>query len=291
MTPSPTPLAPGRHRDWLPPAGVRYVVCDVDGTLVGSDVLARPAVVEAVARAQDAGVRVGYATGRMRDAMAVLHDQLGAQGPHLLHNGAEVRAAGHTIAAWPLPDGAVRELLALVARRDDAYLEVYTESGYLASSLDERAAPHWELVGAPPRGVVTHADELDGTDVLKATFTAFDPAAVADLVDASEALGLSAGSASSPRTPHLAYVNVTHPDADKGRALVHAAGHLDVPLSQVVAIGDAANDLSMFAVAGTAIAMGQADVRVRDAAHLVAPPVDDDGVVAALDAIAGWQTR
>ena len=290
MTSSPAPLAAGRRGDWLPPAGVRYVVCDVDGTLVGPELLARPSVVDAVGRAQDAGVRVGYATGRMRDAMAVLHDQLGAQGPHLLHNGAEVRADGHTIASWPLPDGAVRELLALAARRDDAYLEIYTESGYLASSLDERAAPHWELVGAPPRGVITRAEELDGTVVLKATFTAFEPAATAELVAASEALGLSAGSATSPRTPDLAYVNVTHPQADKGRALVYAAGHLDVPLSQVVAVGDAANDLSMFAVAGTTIAMGQADAHVRDAAHLVVPPVDDDGVVAALDAIVDWQS-
>ena len=291
MTAPPAPLTAGRQRDWQPPPCVRYVVCDIDGTLVGPDLRARASVVDAVGRAQAAGVRVGYATGRMRDAVAGLHDQLGAQGPHLLHNGAEVRADGRTIAAWPLPEGAVDQLLAVAARRDDVYLEVYTESGYLASSLDPRAAPHWELVGAPPRGLVTHAGQLSGTPVLKATFTVFDPACVDDVVAVTEQLGLAAGPATSPRTPDLAYVNVTHPSADKGRALAYAAGHLDVPLSQVVAIGDAANDLSMFAVAGTAVAMGQADERVRDAAHLVAPAVDDDGVVVALDAIVAWQSR
>jgi hydroxymethylpyrimidine pyrophosphatase-like HAD family hydrolase len=102
-------------------------------------------------------------------------------------------------------------------------------------------------------------------------------------------VGLLAGAAGSPRTPELTYVNATHPDADKGRALVRAAEHLGVDLADVVAVGDAANDLSMLAVAGTAIAMGQAEAEVLDAAHLVVPDVDAHGVAVALDACLSWR--
>ncbi len=266
-----------------------YVVCDVDGTLVGPTVDASDEVVAAVRRAQAHGVRVGLATGRMRAALETLLAQLDATGPHVVHNGAEVRAEGATIAAWTLTDDQVDALLALARARDDTYLEIYTDERYHVSAWDQRARPHWELLGIEPSSVLTGAADLDGDPVRKATFAAFDPAAVEELVTAIEAAGLLAGAAGSPRTPGLTYVNATHADADKGRALAVAATHLGVGLDATVAIGDAANDLSMLAVAGTAVAMGQAPEPVIAAAHLVVPDVDGHGVAVALDAVRAWR--
>jgi Cof subfamily protein (haloacid dehalogenase superfamily) len=286
----PAGIEPGpRFDDWAPTRPA-YVVCDVDGTLIGPDELATAGVVAAVGRAARAGIAVGYATGRMRDAVAALHDQLGTPGPHVLHNGAEVRAAGATVHRWPLQPDQVDGLLAIAHVRTDAYVEIYTESGFVASARDERAAAHWDLLGAGPRQVITRAADLRGEAVLKATFAVFDPDAVDELVEAVAALGLSPGPAGSPRTPDLTYVNATHPDADKGRAVLRAAAHVDVPMSAVVAIGDAANDVSMLERVGTAIAMGQADAATRAAAHLLAPEVAADGAAVALDAVIGWQS-
>jgi Cof subfamily protein (haloacid dehalogenase superfamily) len=284
----PAGIEPGpRFADWAPTRPA-YVVCDVDGTLVGPDALASAGVVAAVGRAARAGLAVGYATGRMRDAVAALHEQLGTPGPHVLHNGAEIRSNGATVHRWPLNAKQVDGLLAIAHVRTDAYVEIYTESGFVASSRDERAAPHWELLGAGPRQVLNRASELRGEAVLKATFAAFTPRAVDELVEAVAALGLSPGPAGSPRTPGLIYVNATHPDADKGRAVLRAAAHVDVPVSSVVAIGDAANDVSMLERVGTAIAMGQADEATRAAAHLIAPEVMLDGAAVAIDAVIGW---
>lgn len=293
MTSTPPPALPAgiepgpRFADWAP-SRPDYVVCDVDGTLIGPDVLATAGVVAAVGRAARAGVRVGYATGRMRDAVAALHDQLGTPGPHVLHNGAEVRADGATVHRWTLDADQIDGLLAIAHVRGDAYVEIYTESGFVASSRDERAAPHWDLLGAGPRQVIARASQLRGAAVMKATFAAFEARAVDELVEAVAALGLSPGPAGSPRTPGLIYVNATHPDADKGRAVLRAAAHLDVPMSSVVAIGDAANDVSMLERVGTAIAMGQADEDTRAAAHLIAPDVTADGAAVAIDAIIAW---
>jgi Cof subfamily protein (haloacid dehalogenase superfamily) len=278
----------GRFADWRP-LRPRYVVCDVDGTLIGPHAHATEEVVDAVVRAQAAGVRVGFATGRMRDAVGPLATQLGAVGPHILHNGAEVRAEGHTIAAWTLSAAQVDALLALGRGRDDTYVEIYTEDRYVVGSWDERARPHWEILGREPDGLIAGADDLGGQAALKATFTVFEDTAMAPLLDGIAAIGLLAGPAGSPRTPQLHYVNATDPMADKGRALTAAAAHLGLELAAVGAVGDAHNDLSMLAVAGTAIAMGQADDEVRAAAHLVVPDVDAHGVAVALEGVIGWQ--
>jgi Cof subfamily protein (haloacid dehalogenase superfamily) len=289
----PTALPPGlrpggRVGEWSPRA-VDFVVCDVDGTLVGPHDHASAEVVDAVARAQAAGMRVGIATGRMRDAAGPLARQLGALGPHVFHNGAEVHADGATVATWTLEPEQIDALLAIANRHDGTYVEIYTDRGFSVSAWDERARPHWDILGSEPDRVIRAASELDGQPVLKATFALFDADLQATIEDAIGEVGLLAGAAGSPRTPELSYVNATHPRADKGNALTVAARHLGVELSRVAAIGDAANDLSMLAVAGTAIAMGQAPAAIQEVAHLVVPAVDDHGVAVALDALVTWR--
>ncbi len=278
-------LPGGRFADWRP-ATPAYVVCDVDGTLVGPAASASPGVAAAIARAQEHGLRVGFATGRMRQAVQPLWEQLRAVGPHVLHNGAEVRFEGHTIAAWPLTDDQLAAILA-IARRLDAYAELYVEDGFYVTAMVEAARAHWDILGHEPLGVVSAVDQVPGP-VLKATFAAFGTP-IDEIVAAIGDAGMRAGPAGSPLTPGIMYVNATHPDAGKGAAVTRAAAAIGVGLDATVAVGDATNDLPMLAVVGTAIAMGQAPDEVRDAAHLVVPGVDDDGVADALDACVGWR--
>jgi Cof subfamily protein (haloacid dehalogenase superfamily) len=287
----PEGVRPGGRFDAWDPAPISYVVCDVDGTLVGPSAHASDEVVAAVAHAQRSGVRVGFATGRMRGAVEPLYAQLRAHGPHVLHNGAEVRADGTTVARWTLTPGQVDALIALARTRDDAYIEIYTEEGYHTSSLDERAVPHWELLGGRPTSVVASAADLGEAPVLKATFAVFEPEGVAAVVDAVRELGLAAGPAGSPRTPGIIYCNATHPEADKGRALLRACDHLGIDPAACAAIGDADNDRPMLEIAGTAIAMGQADDELHRLAHLVVPDVDAHGVAVALELAVAHASR
>lgn len=284
----PAGLAPGGRFDEWQPTAISYVVCDVDGTLIGPAELATSEVVAAIGRAQQAGLRVGYATGRMRDGVRELQEQLGANGPHVLHNGAEVRHNGTTVARWALTHEQVDALLALARERDDLYLEVYGESGFHVSSLDERARPHWDLLRAEPLGVLERAADLGDTRVPKATFALFSDEALPWLEARLTTFDAEFGTASSPRTPGMVFTNVNQPGATKGAAIRAAAAHLSLELHQVAAIGDAGNDRSMLAVAGTAIAMGQAEPEIRAAAHLVTRSVDEDGVATALDALRTW---
>lgn len=284
----PAGLAPGGRFDGWRPRPVRYVVCDVDGTLIGPDELATPAVAAAIARAQRAGIHVGFATGRMRDGVSELQQQLGARGPHVLHNGAEVRADGATVASWTLTPEQIDALLALAHAHEDVYLEVYGESGFHVSARDERARPHWDLLRAEPLGVVRRAADLGDMAIPKATFAVFNDAALEWLQDRLASMDAEVGTAGSPRTPGLVFTNVNRPGTTKGAAIAAAADHLAIGTDEVAAIGDAGNDRSMLLVAGTAIAMGQAEPDIVAASHLVTRSVDEDGVATALDALIAW---
>ncbi len=282
----PLGLAPGGRIDEWRPAPPRLVVADVDGTLVGPQALMTPPVVAAIRRADEAGMRFGFATGRMRLAVEPLWEQVRSPGPHVIENGAQVRCDGRTIAKWPLDPDHLDAVLDLCGRAG-LYAEVYVEDGYYVTDRDPRAEPHWDLLGRPPIDTV---DALpDGAEVFKCTLALFNGTGDPDgIEDELRRAGLEAGGAGSPRTPDIHYVNANHPDADKGRALAAGASHVGVELNAVVAIGDGNNDRSMFEVAGTAIAMGQASSRLKAAAHLVAPHVDDDGAAAVLAACLTW---
>jgi hypothetical protein len=70
--------------------------------------------------------------------------------------------------------------------------------------------------------------------------------------------------------------------AGKAAALRMVAEHYGVPLAEVLAIGDAVNDMDMLQSAGVAIAMDNAHPSVKQVAHWIAPSNNDHGVHAAL---------
>lgn len=276
----------GRHDQWrATPA--ELVALDVDGTLIGLDGVVSAAVVAAVARARGAGLHVGLATGRMLHGVQAILDRTGLPGPHVLCNGAQVRGSDGMLASWPI-DRAV--LARVLDDCDDAgiYLEVYVGDGFLVNRMEERARPHWDLLGAEPSGVVASIDDVEG-DVPKVTAAVFDRAAVERTVAIMREAGLRPGPSNSPATPGLHYVNGNDPDVDKGRALRAAADALGIDHAATAAIGDERNDLPLLEAAGTAIAMGNAGPEIRALAHLVAPDVEQHGAAAALDAArSGW---
>lgn len=74
------------------------------------------------------------------------------------------------------------------------------------------------------------------------------------------------------------YLEITPPGASKGEALKVLASYLAVPPGRILVIGDSRNDISMFEVAGIAVAMGNASEEVKAAADLVAPSNDEGGI-------------
>ena len=73
----------------------------------------------------------------------------------------------------------------------------------------------------------------------------------------------------------------------KASSVVRLAQHLEIPLSEVMAIGDNINDLEMLQAVGWGVAMGQASDLVKHAAHAVTASNADDGVAWAIQRYIG----
>lgn len=78
-------------------------------------------------------------------------------------------------------------------------------------------------------------------------------------------------------------VEITPAGTNKGAALKILAEQLEIPKGHIIAIGDNENDLEMFAQAGCAVAMGNAERKIRMRADYVTLDHDHDGVAVFLE--------
>jgi Cof subfamily protein (haloacid dehalogenase superfamily) len=87
------------------------------------------------------------------------------------------------------------------------------------------------------------------------------------------------------------YLDVTHPDANKGTVAKNLAQRYGLSPDQIATIGDMPNDVLMFAHSGLSIAMGNADPQVRRAARRSTDTNDNDGFAKAVDRFVLPQVR
>ena len=78
-------------------------------------------------------------------------------------------------------------------------------------------------------------------------------------------------------------VEIGSPEADKGLALAKLAEHLSVEKSRIMAIGDNDNDMGMLKAAGTAVAMGNADDKVKRIADIITDDNNADGAAKVIE--------
>ena len=73
-------------------------------------------------------------------------------------------------------------------------------------------------------------------------------------------------------------VEITNKGVLKSDGIKRLSEIYNVPVSEIIAMGDAGNDVSMLRAAGLGIAVGNASDEVKAASDLVVPSCDEDAV-------------
>ena len=79
------------------------------------------------------------------------------------------------------------------------------------------------------------------------------------------------------------FLEFLNKNTDKGQALVAIAKHLNIPLSDTMAIGDAGNDMPMIEAAGIGVAMENAYPEVKKVANFITKSNLENGVAYAIN--------
>lgn len=265
--------------------GIRLVLSDVDGTLLTSDKILTAATVEAVDALHAAGIAFTVTSSRPPQGLAMLVEPLAIDAPIGAFNGGVfVDGSLAVVDQRPLPAEVAARTIALV---DEAGVDpwLYTATHWFVRDVD---GPHVQHEAGVTQYVPTATTDLigaldDGTGPpVKVVGFSDAPARVA-AAEAAVVAGL--GAAVSATRSQAYYLDVTHPDANKGAVVAYLSRRLGIPTEAIATIGDGHNDILMFAPAGTSIAMGNAAADVQALASAVTAANDDDGFARAMHEI------
>jgi beta-phosphoglucomutase family hydrolase/Cof subfamily protein (haloacid dehalogenase superfamily) len=260
--------------------GIRVLVADVDGTLVTRAKVLTPGAIGAARRLRMQGIDLVITSGRPPRGMAMLVAPLGLTMPIAAFNGGMVVEPDlrTIIQQRTLSVAVAREV---VDRLLAAGLDVWVYRGddwFVRDPATPRVGKEQATVQFPPTVIADLHAVLDGA--VKIVGTGEDHGLVARIeAELRERVG---GDASAARSQPY-YVDVTHPDANKGTVVRDVARELSIPTSRIAAIGDMPTDVMMFALAGVSIAMGNASVEVQRCARYVTTSNEDEGFATAID--------
>jgi Cof subfamily protein (haloacid dehalogenase superfamily) len=264
------------------PAGafpIRLVALDIDGTLIGEDLLLRDRTVAAVRAARHRGVSVSLVTGRMSSSAIEFARELGLTDPIVAYQGALIRTLrphgderlGRILRHRPLGVAAAREV---VEWSRTAGLEPHVNhlERFVIRADDPRAEDYSSFLGSRAE-IVPDLLAWLRHPVSKLLAVAVEPIDDTGLADLRRRFaGRATVTISHPR-----FLEFLAPGVSKAAGVRHLARRARVPMANVLAVGDQYNDLEMLAAVGHGAAMPSAPEPVRAAARYIAPPLAQEG--------------
>jgi Cof subfamily protein (haloacid dehalogenase superfamily)/HAD superfamily hydrolase (TIGR01509 family) len=259
---------------------IKLLIADVDGTLVTPEKLLTPRTIEAVDRLRAAGVGFTITSGRPPRGMSMLIEPLKLTAPVAAFNGGMFVKPDLTtvLAQRTIPTEVAKEAVDYLLEAGlDAWL--YQGNDWFIRKRDAyRVERESHNVGFEPTVVDDLYAVLDSP--IKIVGVCEDRSLVARCeLELNERLGADATAARSQ--PY--YIDVTHPEANKGMVVREASRILQIPLDEIATIGDMPNDVPMLHIAGMSIAMGNASPEVQRIARHVTTSNADEGFANAID--------
>jgi Cof subfamily protein (haloacid dehalogenase superfamily) len=273
---------------------VRLLLADVDGTLVTREKILTARAKDVVRKMRAAGVEFAITSGRPPRGMQMLIEPLALTTPIAAFNGGLFVRPDLSVLEQRVLQADIIEPAMVMMKEHQLDTWIYRGTEWF---VHERHGPHVDreewTVKFPPTVVADFTGLTD--NVAKLVGVSDDLEAVARCERAVRERfsdDMQTQQSNPQREPHpLAsaarsqpyYLDVTHPDANKGAVVLTLSKMLGIAPEEIATIGDMPNDISMFRKSGVSIAMGQSSDEVKSAATYVTTSSEEEGFANAVE--------
>ena len=264
-------------------SAVRLLAVDLDDTLLRSDLTISYRTRNAIKKAEDAGVKVVLASGRVSAAMESFARTLGMHrrlGYLICNNGTVIQETLAGNIAYEIRMESKPALAAFdLADAEDFPVQIYEGDIMYVSRHNEYTEYDKKLTGLR-QVVVENFRAMVGGGCHKLLIPG-DPILLAPLEKLFRAY-LDDDVTLFTSKPY--FLEILPARTDKGTALARVAEFLGIRREEVLAVGDSMNDEAMLRWAGTGVAMVNGDDRIKAIADFVTERTnDDDGIAEVIE--------
>ena len=258
---------------------ISLVVADVDGTLVTPDKVLTERACAAVKKLHDADIMFAVTSGRPPLGLKMLVEPLNLQAPMGAFNGGIfVNPDFSVIEQNSLPQDITEQAIAIIEKYNlDVW--IYQEKDWY---VKDRHGAHVDKDSKTVQFEPIVVDSYDGLldKVVKIVGASDDLDAVAKCEAATQK---ELGNTASASRSQPYYLDITHPQANKGTVVKRLSEILDIPLEEIATLGDMPNDVPMFKLSGMSIAMGNASEDVQNQATHTTASYTEEGFAKAIE--------
>jgi hypothetical protein len=249
---------------------VKLVVTDMDGTLLNNDHEVSQQFFDQFWALKEKGITLVAASGRQHNSIVEKLAPIATDLTVIAENGAMTTHRGKTVCT-PFPSSHLEETLELLSKQINMYPVLCTNGAAFIARRQEKFEPilreyysHFNVI-----------DKLEGfkEEVLKIAIYHFDSS---EKYIYPAVLPLEANIQIKVSAPN--WVDLSHPNANKGYALNKLQKSLGIRPQQTMVFGDYNNDLEMMAEAHFSFAMENAHPNVLKAANYKTASNADGGV-------------
>lgn len=259
----------------------KLIVTDIDNTLLNSEKELTPVTRDALIKAQQNGVKVVVASGRLPygvrpyaqalDVSAYGGWYMGFNGGVIINSRGEMTVTGHLDSRYIEP---VYDIL----RPTNATVMVH-KGDIIYADTKVNAYTHIEsdVIGLP-LNVVDDLPSIIDWELPKILISG-EPA---ELKEIEKRLISALGDEVDIYLSMPWFLEVMPKGVNKGMGLRRICEAEGIDLSETIAFGDSYNDIFMIRDAGMGVAMGNAEEEVKEAADMITDDCDSDGIAKAL---------
>jgi len=281
----------------IEPKKIKAIAIDLDGTTLLPEAVLGERTKDCLRKLVSKGMQIIIATGRAIEASEKYRSAIGAEGPMVFFNGAEVA---------DVPSGKIlsEDLIGLdvvdfgtdIARDLGVHYQVYLPAGISPDTGKEDPKQKWEALlidryGPEAEYYYKHTGITPIVKDLKSIAAMPLKGCIKGMYIADPSLhdeirarisGRFGGKISVIRS-YPTFLEVIDTGVSKGEGLKIAMRHRGLKPEEVAAFGDEENDLSMFTAAGFAAAPASARDKIREAADFVYGSNAEEGLAAFLE--------
>lgn len=270
-----------------PQQSIKLVTVDMDGTLLNAQGVITRRTVAAIKAIQAAGVVFSICTGRFYENASILIKDYGIDCPMITVNGGRVCLGpfGACLLAHKMPSEHALPVLRALEEMDARYY-VFGDGFVAIRHDDDRHHSQIEFGKRMETEAGTsyyYGKEACELAIAQGVYKFYihsgrDAGKLRRIRQRLQDLqGISLTQSSDYN------IEVMPKGIDKAHGVRELAAYLQIPISQVMAIGDRENDLPMLTAAGFGVAMGNAREDIKQAADAVTASNEQDGVAQALE--------